>query len=89
MALIKCPECAVEVSDKAPACPKCAFPIKATTIEQTGKSYKAGVLVGSLTFIVGICCIIGGDDSGFGLLAMLFGAAIFIGSRFFAWWDHG
>lgn len=27
MALIKCPECGIEVSDKALACPKCAFPI--------------------------------------------------------------
>ncbi len=27
MALIKCPECGNEVSDKAPVCPKCAFPI--------------------------------------------------------------
>ena len=28
MALIKCPECGTEVSDKAEKCPKCAFPIK-------------------------------------------------------------
>ena len=27
MALIKCPECGTEVSDKAAACPKCAYPI--------------------------------------------------------------
>ena len=27
MALIKCPECGTEVSDKAIACPKCAYPI--------------------------------------------------------------
>lgn len=27
MALINCPECGTEVSDKAGACPKCAFPI--------------------------------------------------------------
>ena len=35
MALINCPECGTEVSDKANACPKCAFPIKiAETITQ-------------------------------------------------------
>jgi len=27
MALIACPECKTEVSDKAPACPKCGVPI--------------------------------------------------------------
>ena len=27
MALIRCPECGAEVSDRATACPKCAFPI--------------------------------------------------------------
>ena len=27
MALINCPECASEVSDKAPACPRCGVPI--------------------------------------------------------------
>lgn len=27
MALINCPECGTEVSDKAASCPKCAFPI--------------------------------------------------------------
>ena len=27
MALIKCPECGTEVSDKAKACPRCAYPI--------------------------------------------------------------
>lgn len=28
MAIIKCPECQNEVSDKAAACPKCGCPIK-------------------------------------------------------------
>ena len=28
MALIKCPECGAEVSDKAEACPKCGYPIR-------------------------------------------------------------
>lgn len=27
MALINCPECKTEVSDKAEKCPKCAFPL--------------------------------------------------------------
>ncbi|MFL5242332.1 MAG: zinc-ribbon domain-containing protein, partial [Gemmataceae bacterium] len=36
MAMIFCPECAAKISDKAVACPKCAYPLKsATIIEQT------------------------------------------------------
>jgi uncharacterized membrane protein YvbJ len=31
MALIKCPECDTEVSDKADKCLKCAYPINATS----------------------------------------------------------
>jgi len=27
MALINCPECTSEISDKAPSCPKCGAPI--------------------------------------------------------------
>lgn len=34
MALIKCPECGKEVSDKAAACPQCAYPIKQSAAEQ-------------------------------------------------------
>lgn len=28
MALIRCPECAREVSSRAPACPACGYPLK-------------------------------------------------------------
>ena len=28
MALIKCPECGKEISDKASRCPKCGYPIE-------------------------------------------------------------
>ena len=31
MALISCPECSSQVSDKAPACPQCGVPIAAAT----------------------------------------------------------
>ncbi len=34
MALIKCPECGTEVSDKAVACPKCAYPIQKAKEQQ-------------------------------------------------------
>lgn len=32
--LIACPECAHEVSDRAPACPRCGFPIATHVAEQ-------------------------------------------------------
>ena len=33
MALIKCPECGKEVSDRAVSCPNCAYPIEAESPE--------------------------------------------------------
>jgi len=33
MALINCPECGTEVSDRAEKCPKCAYPINKEQIE--------------------------------------------------------
>ena len=47
MALINCPECKKEVSDKAISCPYCGFPIspvleneKDVIVQQNGKSYE-------------------------------------------------
>ena len=34
MPLIKCPECNVQVSDQAPACPSCGFPINTDLVKQ-------------------------------------------------------
>lgn len=38
--LIKCPECELQVSDKASSCPHCGCPIKATGVKRTRKSNK-------------------------------------------------
>jgi hypothetical protein len=38
MALIKCPECSNEVSDKAASCPKCGHPLQATAPQPTADS---------------------------------------------------
>jgi ribosomal protein L7/L12 len=35
MALIKCPECGHDVSDKAASCPKCGYPIQPAMTGQT------------------------------------------------------
>lgn len=41
MAIIKCPECNQEISDKAPVCPSCGVPIAGhvTTCSQCGFTY--------------------------------------------------
>lgn len=43
MALIKCPECGNEVSDKADACPKCGYPISEMNANLTEKLVGASV----------------------------------------------
>ena len=46
MALIKCPECGKEVSDKAKACPNCGYPI-ASTQDEMDESVEKGNSPGS------------------------------------------
>jgi len=69
MALIQCPECSKEVSDKAPTCPKCGAPIAAasvdrevgvnlTTVQATSKRLKAQMLLAALSLSVGIVWVI-------------------------------
>ncbi|MAA79209.1 MAG: hypothetical protein CL916_08100 [Deltaproteobacteria bacterium] len=38
MPLIKCPECSTQVSDQAPACPSCGFPINTALVEQNSQA---------------------------------------------------
>lgn len=46
MALIKCPECDTEVSDKAEKCPKCAYPLNSkNSITQVKNDSKPEVIV--------------------------------------------
>ena len=46
MALIKCPECGTEVSEKAEKCPKCAYPISPkNSITQLKNDSKPEVIV--------------------------------------------
>lgn len=40
MALIDCPECGATVSNAAPACPKCGFPIAARNAETTPAAHE-------------------------------------------------
>lgn len=38
MALIRCPECGKEISDRAPACIHCGFPLDSIQEQQSGPS---------------------------------------------------
>ncbi|WP_206046916.1 zinc ribbon domain-containing protein [Mangrovimicrobium sediminis] len=52
MALINCPECDKEVSDKAPACPNCGAPIAKSEAKPTKKPKKEPKQYGCGTLIV-------------------------------------
>lgn len=91
MALINCPDCGTQVSDRAAACVKCGAPIadvtgqsaphpdapQVQTIEQTGKAYKAQQAMGVVAILVGAVMMAAGD-SGSGT-TMLGAIVAFIG----------
>jgi hypothetical protein len=61
MALISCPDCGSEVSDRAPSCPKCGRPISTATVKvvtdsgpsaEAGGAYGAGFILAWIIFIV-------------------------------------
>ena len=105
MALVKCPECQREISDRASTCPHCGCPsvpttnispsVPPTTIQATGKRWKGVMLIGVLLSIGGCLVTIGaspGDSEGpfmGGVLVFLLGLALFVGARVGAWWHHG
>jgi len=100
MPLVKCADCGTEVSDQAPACPKCGRPIATHVTERTSRRIKSHVLgavflmiVGPITCMAGLPSHAGGDPnmyfSVFGTLAFLGGLTWYIISRFRAWWRHG
>lgn len=73
MALINCPECNTEVSEKADNCPKCAYPInKDTPFLKRATETKEGCFLQSLNFG---CMLIAG-------VVMLFIVLVIIGMIF-------
>ena len=72
MALIKCPECNKEISDKADACVHCGCPTERTAraIEKS-KSNKLSVkflVIGLIIVVLAILFIIGLWNNGLGIL---------------------
>lgn len=45
MALMKCPECGNEISDKAKKCPRCGYPIKTNSLNRRKKLSSAVYLL--------------------------------------------
>ncbi len=100
MALIKCPECGADISDKAESCPKCGNPIssksKVQLVELTQKKYKRHILCGCLTLIVGfilaiILAAVGYKDSpiiGFSFVILFVGIIWLTIGAVLAWWHH-
>lgn len=95
MALVKCPDCGREVSDAAPTCPECGKPLKAQTIERTGKKWKSVIVVGALAAIIGTIVLVAGvtDESAAaiaaGVIVLLTGITMTLVGRIGAWWFHG
>jgi len=89
MALITCPECKREVSDRAMSCPSCACPLeRAMTSGAPGKKWKGIQLVSLGAIFLGILVAFGtaipqgGAYAGFlivgGLIGLLAGTQVFM-----------
>jgi hypothetical protein len=99
MALIKCPECGQDVSDKAFSCPHCGYPFKKqapVTIEQTRKKWKILKLIAFFLFILALYLIgrdlFAGNQNGTGLytgigVAVVAFILLLIG-KIGAWWNN-
>ena len=94
MALVTCPDCGAEISDKAAACIKCGAPVAVAptngvvTTQQTGKTYKGLQFVGVVFLALGVgACASGSKDATVPLT--MIGALLYAIGRIGAWWKHG
>ncbi len=89
MALIECPECKINVSDKAQSCPKCGCPIikGVQTIEQTSKKYKKQVLISSLFIVIGFFTVFA--NAYIGVVLIFIGLIWLLIGMVMSWWHHG
>jgi len=103
MALMNCPDCARDVSDKAATCPHCGYPIgpparasgSVQVIEKIGRRWKAVRVAGWVLIVAGVVVLRAGratHGSGRAPLGWwLAGAGVgcLLTSRAGAWWYHG
>lgn len=93
MALVTCADCAQQVSDTAPACPRCGRPVAPVRVEQTAKKYKSMMAIGFVGCLVGflLCFALFIAD-----LTPIPGVVVLVGCLLLylyaataAWWNHG
>lgn len=92
MALIKCPECGKEISDKASSCPSCGYPINNTEIETEqdrinirGKNKGKNFLIfGSVLFLISMVFGISTSNAELALRAKKLTRGLY-GSEAFEW----
>lgn len=103
MALRSCPDCGNNmVSDKAPTCPICGCPMHTTTtvsnpgrvqqVEQTGKKYKLGILIGACIWLGGCAapCSQSKPEDSAGMIALSgLGFVVMVVFKIMGWWHHG
>lgn len=87
--LISCNDCWTEVSDRAPACPRCGAPVAATTTEATGKPYKAAQAIGGASILCGMAIFIAASSPVVGCSVSALGCVVYLSARIAAWWAHG
>ncbi len=97
MPLITCPGCSTQVSDKAPACPKCGHPFAAQTVQFNARKWKALQLLGGLVLAIGVLAMcaflvagypIGEQPAGAARVTAV-GLVIYLVGRLGRWWYHG
>lgn len=88
MPLAICPDCSRAVSPIAPACPGCGRPMRATTVEQTGKPVKAVQLAFGVVVLGGVGLLASGRTHA-ALWALSVGAVGLAVASVVAWWRHG
>ena len=102
MALIKCPECKKEISDKAASCPSCGCPIaansnennnqtpenKVQTIEKTSKKYKGQQLMAMLLGVIGFFMLFEEEARTVGGIICIIALIWYAIVGMGIWWEH-
>jgi hypothetical protein len=94
MAIINCPECNKEVSDRARACPNCGNPMGVAsesrpdvTIQATGKTHKMVQVIGVAITVLALPVFLASPV--LGVLMLIGGPITYIVGRASAWAQHG
>ncbi len=95
MALIKCPECRSEVSDRADKCPKCAYPLDKNTsskvkeVQLTKKKHKKSMIWAALMGVIGFLMLLSEKTMTLGILIIGVTIIYSVIIKIRVFWDHG